>query len=186
MFPARTCSNGVFKRAGQIGRPCLLGYIGKCSAPCVGRVSADEHRQIVDEFCDFMAGKTDAMIRRLEKQMAAASAELEFELAARLRDDLGALRRSMEKQAVVLRDGADADVVAFATDEPRPRCRCSTSGRAGCAASAAGWSTPRRGWTRTPSSPDSRGWSNGWSAVLRRGRCGHPARGAGARTPRGP
>ncbi len=117
VFPARTCSNGVFKRAGQIGRPCLLGYIGKCSAPCVGRVSADEHRQIVDDFCDFMAGKTDAMIRRLEKEMAVASADLEFERAARLRDDLGALRRSMEKQAVVLRDGADADVVAFATDE---------------------------------------------------------------------
>jgi excinuclease ABC subunit C len=117
VFPARTCSNGVFKRAGQIGRPCLLGYIGKCSAPCVGRVTADEHRQIVDDFCDFMAGKTDSMVRRLEKDMAAASADLEFERAARLRDDLGALRRSMEKQAVVLRDGADADVVAFATDE---------------------------------------------------------------------
>jgi excinuclease ABC subunit C len=117
VFPARTCSNGVFKRAGQIGRPCLLGYIGKCSAPCVGRVSAAEHRQIVDDFCDFMAGKTDTMIRRLEKQMARASADLEFELAARLRDDLGALRRSMEKQAVVLTDGTDADVVAFATDE---------------------------------------------------------------------
>jgi excinuclease ABC subunit C len=117
VFPARTCSNGVFKRAGQIGRPCLLGYIGKCSAPCVGRVSAEQHRQIVDDFCDFMAGKTDAMVRRLEKQMAVASADLEFELAARLRDDLGALRRSMEKQAVVLTDGTDADVVAFATDE---------------------------------------------------------------------
>ncbi len=117
VFPARTCSNGVFKRAGQIGRPCLLGYIGKCSAPCVGRVSAAEHRAIVNDFCDFMAGKTDAMIRRLEKQMAQASADLEFELAARLRDDLGALRRSMEKQAVVLTDGTDADVVAFATDE---------------------------------------------------------------------
>src|SRR6195952_4056040 len=117
VFPARTCSNGVFKRAGQIGRPCLLGYIGKCSAPCVGRVSAAEHREIVNDFCDFMAGKTDSMIRRLEKQMAVASADLEFELAARLRDDLGALRRSMEKQAVVLTDGTDADVVAFATDE---------------------------------------------------------------------
>ena len=117
VFPARTCSNGVFKRAGQIGRPCLLGYIGKCSAPCVGRVSAAEHRTIVTEFCDFMAGKTDTMIRRLERQMAEASANLEFERAARLRDDLGALRRSMEKQAVVLTDGTDADVVAFATDE---------------------------------------------------------------------
>jgi excinuclease ABC subunit C len=116
VFPARTCSNGVFKRASQIGRPCLLGYIGKCSAPCVGRVSAEEHRAIVDDFCDFMGGRTDAMVRRLEKQMQAASNQLEFERAARLRDDLGALRRALEKQAVVLGDGTDADVVAFAED----------------------------------------------------------------------
>ena len=117
VFPARTCSAGVFKRAGQIGRPCLLGYIGKCSAPCVGRVSAEEHRRIVEDFCDFMAGKTDVMIKRLQRQMAEASAQLEFERAARLRDDLDALRRAMEKQAVVFADGTDADVVAFAQDD---------------------------------------------------------------------
>jgi len=117
VFPARTCSAGVFKRAGQIGRPCLLGYIGKCSAPCVGRVTEDEHRQIVDDFCDFMAGKTDLLMKRLERRMSEASADLEFELAARLRDDLEALRRAMEKQAVVFGDGTDADVVAFAEDD---------------------------------------------------------------------
>ncbi len=117
VFPARTCSAGVFKRAGQVGRPCLLGYIGKCSAPCVGRVSADEHRAIVDEFCDFMAGRTDTMMRRLEKDMQRASENLEFERAARLRDDLGALQRALEKQAVVFGDGTDADVVAFAEDD---------------------------------------------------------------------
>ena len=116
VFPARTCSAGVFRRAGQVGRPCLLGYIGKCSAPCVGRVDADEHRRIVEDFCDFMAGKTDSMIRRLEKEMAAAADATEFERAARLRDDIGALRRAMEKQAVVFGDGTDADVVAFAQD----------------------------------------------------------------------
>ena len=116
VFPARTCSAGVFKRAGQIGRPCLLGYIGKCSAPCVGRVDADEHRQIVDDFVDFMAGKTDTMVRRLEREMQTASADLEFERAARLRDDIAALRRAMEKQTVVFGDGTDADVVAFADD----------------------------------------------------------------------
>ncbi len=116
VFPARTCSAGVFKRSGQIGRPCLLGYIGKCSAPCVGRVTAEEHRHIVEDFVEFMAGRTDKMERGLEKQMQAASAELEFEKAARLRDDLAALRRAMEKQAVVLGDGTDADVVAFAED----------------------------------------------------------------------
>lgn len=117
VFPARTCSAGVFKRAGQVGRPCLLGYIEKCSAPCVGRVTAEEHRQIVEDFCDFMAGKTDLMMKRLERRMTEASAELEFERAARLRDDLEALRRAMEKQSVVLGDGTDADVVAFAEDE---------------------------------------------------------------------
>ena len=117
VFPARVCSAGVFKRHGQIGRPCLLGYIDKCSAPCVGNVTADEHRAIVDDFCDFLSGRTDKMIRRLEREMEAAAAELEFERAARLRDHLGALRRAMEKQAVVLGDGTDADVIAFACDE---------------------------------------------------------------------
>ncbi|MFV2101184.1 excinuclease ABC subunit UvrC [Micromonospora sp. LOL_024] len=116
VFPARTCSAGVFKRAGQVGRPCLLGYIGKCSAPCVGSVTAQRHREIVDDFCDFMAGRTDSMVRKLEREMAEASAALEFERAARLRDDVAALRRAMEKQTVVLGDGTDADVVAFADD----------------------------------------------------------------------
>ncbi|GFG85296.1 excinuclease ABC subunit UvrC [Mycolicibacter algericus] len=117
VFPARTCSAGVFKRHQQIGRPCLLGYIGKCAAPCIGRVSAEEHRRIVDDFCDFLAGKTDRLVRSLEQQMLAASDELDFERAARLRDDVAALKRALEKQAVVLGDGTDADVVAFAEDE---------------------------------------------------------------------
>jgi excinuclease ABC subunit C len=117
VFPARTCSAGVFTRAGQVGRPCLLGYIGKCSAPCVGRVTAEEHRAIVDDFCDFMAGKTDSMARRLRQRMHEASDALEFERAARLRDDLEALRTAVEKQAVVLGEGTDADVIAFAEDE---------------------------------------------------------------------
>ncbi|MEU4443081.1 excinuclease ABC subunit UvrC [Actinosynnema sp. NPDC050801] len=117
VFPARTCSAGVFKRHGQIGRPCLLGYIDKCSAPCVGRVDADEHRDIVEDFCDFLAGRTDSMVRRLEREMTAAAEELEFEKAARLRDDQAALKRALEKQAVVLGDGTDADVVAFAQDD---------------------------------------------------------------------
>ncbi len=116
VFPMRSCSNGVFTRARQVGRPCLLGYIDKCSAPCVGTVSADEHRGIVEDFCDFMAGQTTSFIRRIEKEMYAASAELDFERAARLRDDLGALNRALEKQAVVLGDGTDADVVALEED----------------------------------------------------------------------
>ncbi|MEU5409473.1 excinuclease ABC subunit UvrC [Nocardia asteroides] len=117
VFPARTCSNGVFKRHSQIGRPCLLGYIDKCSAPCVGRVTAGEHRQIVDDFCDFLSGRTDKMVRALERRMHEAADDLDFETAARLRDDVQALRRALEKQAVVLGSGTDADVIAFATDE---------------------------------------------------------------------
>jgi excinuclease ABC subunit C len=117
VFPARTCSAGVFKRHSQIERPCLLGYIDKCSAPCVGRVSVEEHRKIVLDFCDFLSGKTDRFARELEHQMNAASAELDFERAARLRDDIAALKRALEKQAVVLGDGTDADVVAFADDD---------------------------------------------------------------------
>ncbi|NDZ95162.1 excinuclease ABC subunit UvrC [Streptomyces sp. SID6673] len=117
VFPARTCSTGVFKRHRQIDRPCLLGYIDKCSAPCVERVTAEEHRAIVDDFCEFLAGRTDQMIRKLEREMSSAAEDLDFEKAARLRDDVAAMRRAMEKQAVVLGDGTDADVVAMVGDD---------------------------------------------------------------------
>ncbi len=116
VFPMRSCSNGVFKRSGQIGRPCLLGYIDKCSAPCVGNITAEEHRAIVDDFCDFMAGQTRPFIRRIEREMYAASERQDYEKAARLRDDLGAMERALEKQAVVLGDGSDVDVIALAED----------------------------------------------------------------------
>ena len=117
VFPVRTCSAGVFKRARQIGRPCLLGYIGKCSAPCVGRIDADEHPQLAEEFCDFMAGQTGKFTRRLEAQMREAAQAEEFERAARLRDDLQALQRALEKQAVVLPDGTDCDVIGLIEDQ---------------------------------------------------------------------
>ncbi len=116
VFPARTCSAGVYRRAERTGRPCLLGHIGKCSAPCVGWVSKDEHRAIVDDFCNFMAGHTNAYLKRLEREMRAAATAEEFERAARLRDDATALRRAIEKQAVVLTEDTDADVIAFADD----------------------------------------------------------------------
>jgi excinuclease ABC subunit C len=117
VFPVRTCSAGVFKRSAQIGRPCLLGYIGKCSAPCVKRVSEQEHRALAEDFCDFMAGQTARFAGRLEAQMKQAAREEEFERAARLRDDLRALERAIEKQAVVLGDGTDCDVIALAEDQ---------------------------------------------------------------------
>ncbi|WP_329534661.1 excinuclease ABC subunit UvrC [Streptomyces sp. NBC_01450] len=117
VFPVRTCSAGVFKNAARTGRPCLLGYIGKCSAPCVGRVSAEEHGELAEEFCDFMAGRTGTYIRRLEKRMTDAAEEMEYERAARLRDDIEALKKAMEKSAVVLADATDADLMAVAEDE---------------------------------------------------------------------
>ncbi|MFJ8857494.1 excinuclease ABC subunit UvrC [Streptomyces sp. NPDC102451] len=117
VFPVRTCSAGVFKNAERTGRPCLLGYIGKCSAPCVGRVTPEEHRDLAEDFCDFMAGRTGTYIRRLEKDMMQAAEEMEYERAARLRDDAEALKRAMEKSAVVLADATDADLIAVAEDE---------------------------------------------------------------------
>ncbi|MFL6089170.1 MAG: excinuclease ABC subunit UvrC [Aeromicrobium sp.] len=113
VFPMRSCSAGVYKRAQASGRPCLLGDIGKCAAPCVGRVSVDEHRQIVNDFMAFMAGNTAAFTRDLEHRMRTAAAAQLYELAAKCRDDLAALNRVLEKQTVVLTDGTDADVFGF-------------------------------------------------------------------------
>ncbi len=117
VFPMRTCSQGAFRRARAAGRPCLLGYIDKCSAPCTGRVTAQEHRAIVDDFCSFMAGGSAAFERSLTEQMSAAAAALDFERAARLRDDRYALQRVLERNAVVLPDGTDVDVIGIAADE---------------------------------------------------------------------
>ncbi|MFF5141090.1 excinuclease ABC subunit UvrC [Streptomyces sp. NPDC013157] len=117
VFPVRTCSAGVFRNAARTGRPCLLGYIGKCSAPCVGRIEPEEHRELAEEFCDFMAGRTGTYLRRLENRMMEAAEEMEYERAARLRDDIEALKKAMEKNAVVLADATDADLIAVAEDE---------------------------------------------------------------------
>ncbi|KQV76423.1 excinuclease ABC subunit C [Aeromicrobium sp. Root344] len=116
VFPMRSCSAGVFRRSKAIGRPCLLGDIGKCAAPCVGRVDADEHRAIVNDFLAFMGGQTAGFTKRIEQRMREASDNEEYELAAKLRDDLGALHRVLEKQTVVFGDGTDADVLGFVDD----------------------------------------------------------------------
>ena len=117
VFPVRSCSPGVFKRARASGRPCLLGYIDKCSAPCVDRISEPDHRALAEDFCSFMAGRTGPYLRELESQMRAAAAALDFERAARLRDDAEALRKVIERNAVVLPDATDADVFALVRDE---------------------------------------------------------------------
>jgi excinuclease ABC subunit C len=117
VFPVRSCSAGVFKRAEASGRPCLLGYIDKCSAPCVGRISPPDHRALAEDFCAFMGGEAKRFIAKLEKQMAEAVAELDYERAARVRDDITALRKVFERNAVVLADETDADIFALHEDE---------------------------------------------------------------------
>ncbi|WP_026338568.1 excinuclease ABC subunit UvrC [Nocardiopsis sp. CNS-639] len=117
VFPVRTCSPGVFRGARNSGRPCLLGYIGKCVAPCVGKASPEEHRALAEDFCSFLAGDTGRFLRELEGRMREAAGEMEYERAARIRDDIEALRAALEKQAVVLPDSTDCDVIAVADDQ---------------------------------------------------------------------
>ncbi|GHG40791.1 UvrABC system protein C [Sinomonas cellulolyticus] len=117
VFPVRSCSAGVFRRAEQSGRPCLLGYIDKCSAPCVGRISEGDHRALAEDFCDFMGGAAKRFIVQLERKMADAVADLDYENAARLRDDIIAMRKVFERNAVVLSEETDADVFAIEEDE---------------------------------------------------------------------
>jgi len=117
VFPMRSCSAATFRSAAASGRPCLLGYIDKCSAPCIGRITPEAHREIADDFCAFMGGQTRVIERRLENQMAAASHNMEYERAAVVRDQLGAMRKILERNAIVLQDGTDADVVAMAVDQ---------------------------------------------------------------------
>lgn len=117
IFPMRTCSKGVFNRHENLGRPCLLGYIDKCAAPCVAKVSEDEHRTITEGFVSFLNGHTNQVRREIEKEMVEAADNLEFELAARLRDKLAAIDKLTEQQTIVLGDGTDADFIAVASDE---------------------------------------------------------------------
>ncbi|MDR0284522.1 MAG: excinuclease ABC subunit UvrC [Propionibacteriaceae bacterium] len=116
VFPMRSCSAGVFRAAAASGRPCLMGYIDKCAAPCVGRVSAAAHRVIAADFCTAISGHAGRFIKTLEAEMRAAAADLEFERAGALRDKADALRRVMERNAVVLEDSADVDLIALAVD----------------------------------------------------------------------
>ncbi|MDO5662508.1 MAG: excinuclease ABC subunit UvrC [Brachybacterium sp.] len=117
VFPVRTCSAGVYRRAERSGRPCLLGFIDKCAAPCVGRIGIAEHRDLAEQFCDFMAGNTGKYTADIERRMREAAAAMDYEAAARFRDDLEALRKVMEKNSVVLSDDTDADVLAIAQDD---------------------------------------------------------------------
>ena len=116
-FPMRSCSDSTYKRAQSTNRPCLLGDIGKCAAPCVGRVTPEEHRGIALDFASFMAGNDVSYVRGLKAAMAEAARELDYESAARIRDQVGALETALAKSAVVLNDDTDVDVFGIAYDE---------------------------------------------------------------------
>jgi excinuclease ABC subunit C len=116
-FPMRSCSDATYRRAEQTGRPCLLGDIGKCAAPCVGRISKEDHKSIALDFASFMGGNDSRYTNELEKRMKAASAAMEYESAARYRDQLGALQTALAKTSIVLSDEVDADIFGIAHDE---------------------------------------------------------------------
>ncbi|MDQ3662626.1 MAG: excinuclease ABC subunit UvrC [Actinomycetota bacterium] len=116
-FPVRTCSQGVFDRCRRRNRPCLLYDIERCSGPCVGAVTPDEHRTIVGELCDYLDGHTRPVIDRLEAAMKEASNREEYELAAKLRDQLDNVRRAIEKQQMVSSERDDIDVVGWHEDD---------------------------------------------------------------------
>ncbi|MDP8971301.1 MAG: excinuclease ABC subunit UvrC [Actinomycetota bacterium] len=117
VFPVRTCSQGVFDRCARLGRPCLMFHIGRCAGPCVGKVDPDEHRALVDGLITFLEGDTDQVMADLQRQMGDEAAKLNFEAAARLRDQLDAARRALEKQQMVTRRREDFDAVHFHDDE---------------------------------------------------------------------
>jgi excinuclease ABC subunit C len=117
VYPVRSCSTGVYQRAAATQRVCLLGDIGKCAAPCVGRVTPAEHKVIAKEFTDFMSGSDTKHIGVLRKRMQVASEEQQYELAAKLRDQVSALETVLEKSTVVFSDQTDADLFGIADDE---------------------------------------------------------------------
>ena len=116
-FPVRTCSQGKFNQHQRLGRPCLLFHIEKCSGPCVGEVQPEVYADHVRQLISFLDGDTDAVVRGLQDEMAAASASLEFEKAARIRDRLGGVQRALEKQQMVGERDEDLDIIGIADDE---------------------------------------------------------------------
>ena len=117
VYPVRSCTQGVYQAAKRNNRPCLLGDIGKCAAPCVDRVSASEYQQIVKSFGDFMSGGDNKHVEALRKRMLKASDEQQFELAAQLRDGVTALETVLAKSAIVFTDNTDADVFGISDDD---------------------------------------------------------------------
>ncbi len=116
-FPARTCTDSKFATHQRMGKPCLLFHIEKCSGPCVGEVTREDYDGIVKALLRFLEGDTDEVVDRLKREMAEASADLEFEVAARLRDRLASVQKVLEKQTMVAARDEDLDVIGLAGDD---------------------------------------------------------------------
>ncbi len=116
-FPVRTCSDGKFRRHAALGRPCLLFHIERCSGPCVGEVTAEQYADHVDGLAAFLNGESQGVIDRLTKDMFLAADELEFEQAARLRDQLQAIEKALARHEVVTQRPDDFDLVAVEEDD---------------------------------------------------------------------
>ena len=117
VFPVRTCSQGVFDRCRRTDRPCLLHHIGRCAAPCVGKVTEAQHRDLVEDLIAFLEGDTQQTLADLEQRMTTEAKSLNFEAAARIRDQLTAVRRALEKQVMVTRRSEDFDAIHYQDDE---------------------------------------------------------------------
>lgn len=116
LFPVRSCSNANFERAKRIKRPCLLGDIGKCAAPCVGRVSPEEHRTLAKKLQNFMSDGSADISGELRREMQIASDSQEYEKAGKLRDQLTALERANESANAAISDSISADFIALHQD----------------------------------------------------------------------
>jgi excinuclease ABC subunit C len=117
VYPMRSCSPGVYRRAELTGRACLLADIGKCSAPCIKRVTPEAHRETTRALVDFMSGADLSHISDLKVRMTKAAELEQYELAAKLRDNIAALQTISEKSTVVFSDQTDADLFAFGDDD---------------------------------------------------------------------
>jgi excinuclease ABC subunit C len=120
VFPVRTCSNAFFDQRARARRPCLYYDIGRCAGPCVPEVTGvteETYRTHVDALADFLSGNERPVLRRLEREMREASGRQEYELAAKLRDQLVAARRALESQEMVLTQAENLDVIGLAEDD---------------------------------------------------------------------
>lgn len=116
-FPVRTCTNAKLQRHARLGRPCLYAHIEKCAAPCVDAIDQAGYDALVADLIGFLEGHTAPVLDRLDKAMHEASDALEFERAARLRDQLGSVQRVIERQEVVGERDEDLDVLGVVDDD---------------------------------------------------------------------